>query len=400
MHEISTCEVCGNTQLTSVLNLGNHPLCGDLIPIESQEVCREYPIEVLYCTKCYTAHQRYQVEKEKLFPKNYQYRAKVTGSVLAGMSGLVDSCEKTYGDLSGKLVVDIGCNDGSLLDFFATRGAKTLGVEPTDSVKEAKHPTIQAFFNIDVSNQILEQYGYPDFITFTNVFAHIDDLQALLKALKVLIGDKTVVIIENHYLGSILARNQFDTFYHEHPRTYSIRSFEYISSSLGLKVNQIEFPSRYGGNIRVSLGHLPTLAQHDIDESNFEAQFEELKQHIQQWQLKTRKMIDDHVQRFGKLKAKAFPGRAAILIRLLKINEEQISAVYEIAGSFKVGHYVPGTRIPILPEAQLFEGDLTAPILNLAWHLPAEVRANLAKHGYTGQVIDINELEPSLASTA
>lgn len=64
--------------------------------------------------------------------------------------------------------------------------------------------------------------------------------------------------------------------------------------------------------------------------------------------------------------AKAFPGRAAILIKLLELNENHISAVYEIKGSIKVGHFVPGTRIPILPEAELFSQDKTQPILNLA----------------------------------
>lgn len=398
MKEISSCEVCGNQALTPVLNLGLHPLCGDLIPVGSSAVCQEYPIEILYCNQCYTAHQRFQVDKKVLFPPEYQYRAHVTASVLAGMSGLVESCERIYGSVAGKLVLDIGCNDGSLLNFFSARGAKTLGVEPTDSCKEAKHPVIQAFFDGTIANQIKNEYGIPDFITFTNVFAHIDNLPALIDALKIIIGPNTVVIIENHYLGAVLSRNQFDTFYHEHPRSYSIRSFSYISRLLGLNLNHIEFPSRYGGNIRVYLGHSSVVAIPSIDESSFVTQFAALATHIGIWQTKTRKLIDDYVAQHGPIKAKAFPGRAAILIRLLGINEKQISAVYEIAGSFKVGHYVPGTRIPIRPEAELFAGDTTQPILNLAWHLPAEVRANLAKHGYTGPVIDINELEPNLVS--
>ena len=92
------------------------------------------------------------------------------------------------------------------------------------------------------------------------------------------------------------------------------------------------------------------------------------------------------------MRAKAFPGRAAILIKLLNLNENHISAVYEIKGSIKVGNYVPGTRIPILPEAELYaKEDLNKPILNLAWHLPSEVRANLLTNGYTGNVIDIKK---------
>ena len=61
---------------------------------------------------------------------------------------------------------------------------------------------------------------------FTNVFAHIEDLKNLLKNLGLILSENTVLIIENHYLGSIIKKNQFDTFYHEHPRTYSLKSFE------------------------------------------------------------------------------------------------------------------------------------------------------------------------------
>ena len=112
------------------------------------------------------------------------------------------------------------------------------------------------------------------------------------------------------------------------------------------------------------------------------------------WKKKTKKLILDYTKKNGKFIAKAFPGRAAILIKLLNLNEKHISSVYEIKGSAKVNHYVPGTRIPILPEAELYKKkNLTKPILNLAWHLPKEVRNNLSKNGYLGKVIDIKKFK-------
>ena len=146
MVEINSCEVCGNKMLNSVLNLGNHPLCDDLVPIGEERICNEYPIEILFCNDCYTAHQRFQVPKEELFSGSYHYRARMTGSVLTGMSDLVENCEKRFGSLMEKLVLDIGCNDGSLLNFFREKQCSTVGVEPTDAAKDSSHTTFQTYF--------------------------------------------------------------------------------------------------------------------------------------------------------------------------------------------------------------------------------------------------------------
>ena len=141
----SPCQVCGTEGLARVLNLGNHPLCDDLIPITSNLKCKEYPIDIVYCKNCYTAFQNYEVDKKILFPKSYHFRARVTGSLLTGMKDFVDSTEKRLGDLTGKLVLDVGCNAGSLLNFFEAKGCNTIGIEPTDAALDSRHKTINKF---------------------------------------------------------------------------------------------------------------------------------------------------------------------------------------------------------------------------------------------------------------
>ncbi len=402
--EVRTCEVCGNGQLIQVLDLGDHPLCDDLVSIGNNRPCREYPIQIFFCETCRTAHQRYQVPKRELFPTSYHYRSRFTADVLNGMTGLVASCENRFGSLGGKTVLDVGCNDGSLLDFFERRGAITLGIEPTAACNDAKakgHITFNDFISEDVANAIIDMFGKPDFITFTNVFAHIENLKEVLGSLKRLMGDATIIVIENHYLGAVLAGSQFDTFYHEHPRTYSFTSFVNISQSLGVKCLGVEFPQRYGGNIRVYLGKSTKATNCTFDmtelcrrENRFIEEFEILKNKISHWRQVKMRAIQEQVRIYGRLRAKAFPGRAAILIKLLGLNEDIISEVFEKPGSLKIGHYIPGTRIPIISDDDLWAlADKTKPILNLAWHIPNEIRAYLAKYNYTGPIIDILNIE-------
>ena len=394
MKKIVKCEICGNINLDKVLDLGLHPLCDDLVKTTENRKCIEYPIDILFCRNCYTAHQKFQVPKQNLFKKNYHYRARMTGSVLTGMSDLVNSIEKKIGPLKNKNCLDIGCNDGSLLNFFKKKGCKTMGVEPTSAARDCKHKVINKFFDKKVARQIKNSNFSPDIITFTNVFAHIENLNELIDNLKIIISPSTILVIENHYLGSVLQYAQFDTFYHEHPRTYSLKSFRYISEILNMKLFDVEFVSRYGGNIRAYLGNNIPEKKITKKEIDYKKLFLKMKRDMLIWKKETKKFIINHVKKNGKFKAKAFPGRAAILIKLLNLNESHISAVYEIKGSIKVNHYVPGTKIPILPEHKLYSREnISEPILNLAWHLPKEVRVNLLKNGYKGKVIDIKNFK-------
>jgi SAM-dependent methyltransferase len=397
--EVNSCEVCGNKTLRSVLDLGSHPLCDDLLPVGSPQHCREYPIDILYCDTCATAHQRVQVEKRILFPADYHYRARFTADVLNGMQALVNSCRERFGELAGKTVLDVGCNDGSLLGFFRAQGAVTVGCEPTGAAKDALangHDVINAYWDVATARKVADKYGKVDFVTFTNVFAHISDLSGVIEALKIVCGPKTVLVVENHYLGSVLQTGQFDTFYHEHPRTYSARSFERIAQSLGGKLIDIEFPARYGGNIRVFIGWAdqPDLAsakrqERDQREGQFGDQFARMNDTVARWRVAKRRSIEALVAKHGKLAAKAFPGRAAILVKLLGIDERHIDATYERPGSMKLGHYVPGTRIPIESEDVLLAKNSSAPLINFAWHISREIRDYMVAKGYRGEIIDI-----------
>ncbi|HEX7887928.1 MAG TPA: class I SAM-dependent methyltransferase [Ramlibacter sp.] len=395
--EIHHCEVCGSKQLSKVLDLGRHPLCDDLVAIGDPRVCREYPIEILFCERCCTAHQHYQIPKTELFPSTYHYRSRHTADVLNGMRQLVEATERLAGSLQGRKVLDVGCNDGSLLGFFAQRGARSFGVEPTGAAADAVaggHDVVNDFLTEDVARAFVERHGQPDVITFTNVFAHIEDLEAVIRSLKILSAPGTLIVVENHYLGAIVARNQFDTFYHEHPRTYSFRSFEFIAASLGMRVAKAEFPHRYGGNIRVFMTAADLGTEADAAEElraregGYGEGLVALAQGIDRWKANKGARIQEAVRRNGPLKGKAFPGRSAIPIKMLGLTERDVAAVYEKPASIKVGHYVPGTRIPILSDDDFVPSD-TPVLLNMAWHIAAEIGTYMRTRGYQGGIIDI-----------
>jgi len=131
--------------------------------------------------------------------------------------------------------------------------------------------------------------------------------------------------------------------------------------------------------------------QKTIDkEIHFEESLLKMQQYIYLWKVQMNEVIQKLYDEHGPLVAKAFPGRAAILIKLLGLNEKIISGVYEKAGSMKIGHFLPGTRIPIKSDKALLTGNSFPPvIINLAWHISNEIHSYLNNEGFNGQIIDI-----------
>lgn len=401
LKKIHKCEVCGGMDLKPVLNLGMHALCDDLVAVDEDRRCAEYPIEIVFCSGCRTAHQKYQVDKEALFPASYHYRSKNTADVLDGMEQFVNSCSERLSGLRENKVLDIGCNDGSLLSLFKKLGAYTFGIEPTDAyldAKEAGHAVVNDYLTEESARNFVSKFGKADVLTFTNVFAHIEDLETVLRSINILRHPESALMIENHYLGSVLKHKQFDTFYHEHPRTYSYGSFVKIAKTLGMEIDFVEFPSRYGGNIRVLM--LPKsgtgAAKHHLsdtleaEEARFIDAFSTMASEIEGWLVDKKREIQTAVKTHGPLVAKAFPGRAAIPIKMLGLDHTMVKAAYEKPQSQKIGHWIPGTRIPIVSDDSIIT-DLAygAPILNFAWHIDDEIRKYMEHMGFSGQYINI-----------
>lgn len=384
------CEVCEMALEGPILDLGSHPLCDDLLPISTSQVVPTYAQVIQLCRNCLTAHQLAPVDKEILFKPGYHYRSSLTEDVLKGMRDLVSATLDFLPTNHQPKILDVGCNDGSLLGFFKDNiQCVTLGIDPTDAIREAESKVDHAFqdyFDEDLALKIFKSYGTMDLITFTNVFAHIENLPGLIKALKIIIGKSTCLVIENHYLGSILHRGQFDTFYHEHPRTYSVTSFRHIAKSLGLVITNIEFPSRYGGNIRVTMQDMKFAVKSNtiVDESNFIAEFSEMQTRFNIWKVDSRAVIDD-LLKTSKLYGKALPGRAVMLISSLGISEIEMPYISEQDSSPKVGYLVPGTSIPIIKDS-VFLNNPPQRIIVWAWHIVDEIINYLELAGYKGDV--------------
>ena len=153
------------------------------------------------------------------------------------------------------------------------------------------------------------------------------------------------------------------------------------------------FPKRYGGNIRVvfcrSIKQKNNFSKLMRNELFLFKKLLKLKGNIKIWRKNCREKILYLVKKYGPLPAKAFPGRAAILLKILNLNEKNIKSIYEKKDSHKIGFYAPGTRIPIKSDIFLKKIDKKIPIINLAWHIKDEIKNYLHKQNVRNKILNI-----------
>ena len=259
--ELKHCQICNKKNLVKILDLGFQPLSDDLKEIKNgnQETIF-YPLTVSFCKSCILLQNDFIVGDKDLYPKTYHYLPGITKDVVDNFSNMSKFLIQKY-DLNIKdLIIDAGCNDGSLLKEFKKEGIKkVVGIDPTNTVIYARKKgvtAIQDFFNVKSSSLIKKKYGKAKIITTTNVFAHTNNLKEFILAAKKLLSKEGVFVIENHYLLDVVKKTQFDTFYHEHLRTYSLTSLIKLLKYYDLHLIDAYTSDRYGGNIQAHFSHI------------------------------------------------------------------------------------------------------------------------------------------------
>ena len=251
---VKECQICGNPKLEPVIFLGYLPPVNDFHPIgERPKEEPSYPAEILFCDKCKLVQSGLIVNPEIIFPKSYPYTSSTTKVLRDNFAELSRECSAMFQLKPEDLVVDIGSNDGNLLNNFKEKH-KVLGITPEDIGKIAIEngiPTILDYFTREVALRAKKEYGPAKVITATNVFAHIDNVNEVTESVLEMLADDGIFIIEVHYLVPIIRMNQFDTIYHEHLRHYCLHSLKYLLEMHGLEVIHAKNIPSHAGSIRV-----------------------------------------------------------------------------------------------------------------------------------------------------
>ena len=393
---IQKCQFSNKKDLRLIISLGYLPPVNEFIKInsiKSQSVF--FPTDLVYSSSSKLVQLSTIVNKSIVFPKSYPYTSSTTKILRENFSELSKECNKLINLNPTDLIVDIGSNDGNLLSNF--KRIRRLGVTPENIGKLAIKkgiPTLLNYFDKKTANLIKKKYGQAKIITATNVFAHIDNIKELMgNVLKILKNDG-VFITESHYLMPLIQDLQYDTIYHEHLRYYSLTSLKNIFNKFNLEIIHAKEIPTHGGSIRVYVSR-----KNKYKKSKLINKILSKEKKLLSWQkfLNFRdKVVDSKLQLLSLLRkikqkkktiyAVGAPSRASTLVNYTGITKEIIDCICEVSNSYKVGHYMPGTNIPVVSEKIIFKKKPEY-LLLLSWHISKELINNLKKKGYKGKFI-------------
>ena len=394
---VTKCQISNSTKLRSLIFLGYLPPVNTLRKIGS--TIREeifFPAELLYCDKSKLAQLGCIVNKEILFPYSYPYTSSTTKILRENFKDLYKETKKIINIKKSDLVIDIGSNDGNLLSNFKNEH-KVLGVTPEKIGKLAIKkgiPTIIDYFTDKISRRIIRKHGKAKIITATNVFAHIDNINQVIRSILKTLEKDGVFISESHYLLPLIKTVQYDTIYHEHLRYYSLDSLNFLFKKHNLEIIDVKEIPTHGGSIRVYAARKgfykisPNVKRQFKKERKYLnlRSFDKFRNNVVRSKIKLFDIIKKIKDKNKSIYGVGAPSRASTLINYLGLDQDIIDCVLEINGSYKIGNYIPGTKIPILNENILTKKQPDYLIL-FSWHIKNELKKNLKKKGFKGKFI-------------
>ncbi len=380
------CRVCHGKDVVRFLSLGNVPLAGGFIKEEQIPQEQKFPLDVYFCRACSLVQIMDIVPPEILF-MDYRYLSSVTKTLREHFERHARELVSEYGLGGDSLAVEIGCNDGVLLKPLEDLGVKGIGFEPAENIaKVAKAKGLEVitdFFSERTAEKLRSEKGNADMLLANNVFAHIDDIDDIMKGIQTLLKDDGVFVFEVHYIVDLIEKVQYDTIYHEHLCYYSVKALQALMNRYGMQITRVKRIPIHSGSISV---HAKKIGKNNVDRSvadlirleeslglHDEKGYRKFAENVERKKKELAGLIKKLKYENKKIIAYGAPGRGTILLNYCNLGKDLIDYVVDESPE-RYGRVMPGVHIPIFQPKRLRE-DRERPdyILILAWSYFEEI---------------------------
>lgn len=368
-----TCRLCGGP-LKTVLDLGNIYL-NDFVD-EGEEIVAA-PLTLVRCANCELVQLKHTADLDRLY-KQYWYKSSLNKGMIISLQDIITNVEKRVELKAGDTVIDIGCNDGTMLSQYSVQGLNKIGFDPALNLAELAKQHCDTFYNTYFGDVTITT-PMAKAITSIAMFYDLEDPHTFVELIKKSLAQDGIWVVQFTDLLSMFKSNAFDNICHEHLEYYSFKVLKSLFEQHGLEVFDVETNDVNGGSIRMYISWWGKRAvtkrveevlleevQYMLSFSDpfkaFAERVETIKQTVTQFLLKA-KAENKRVYAMGA------STKGNTLLQYFGITPELVGFAAEV-NKDKFGKKTVATNIPIISEAEAisFNPDY---FLVLPWHFIA-----------------------------
>ena len=377
--KISACRICGNDQLTTVLDLGEQVLTG-VFPTTPTEIVEAGPLILVWCEVCGLVQLAHSFDPDKMYGSSYGYRSGLNPTMVRHLERKVGWLERNFPLDQGDVVVDIGSNDGTLLNAYQSPNLRRIGFDPV-AAKYLSHyePSIEVVADFFSRDSLEAPHAKSvSLVTSIAMFYDLERPNDFVRLIADSLADEGVWHFEQSYLPAMLRTGSYDTVCHEHLEYYSLTVVRDLLSRHGLKIIDVQTNSINGGSFAVTASleksqHVPNqpvidwlLRQEDAMGLDTRRPYDAFAERVVLHRKDLTGLIRSLTGAGRKVVGYGASTKGNVLLQFCGFTPSELSAVAEV-NEEKFGSFTPGTRIAIHSEETVHALDPDY-MLVLPWH--------------------------------
>lgn len=344
-----------------------------------------FELKPAFCGHCLTFQIEEQPDPEAMFHDHYAFFSRTSKLMQAHFSEYAAWVCDSHLEADDPFVVELGSNDGIMLENFARRGIRHLGVEPSANVAEEARKygvnTIVRFFGPDAASDIATEHGRADAVIAANVMCHIPDLNGIAEGVDRLLKPDGVLVFEEPYLGAMIEMTSYDQIYDEHVFIFSALSVANIFAPYGLELIDLLPQRTHGGSMRYVLARsgmrpvAPSVAEIIVAEKAAGLQlpetYERFRENCEASREDLVRILEEEKAAGRRVVGYGATSKSTTILNYCGIGPDLIGYISDTT-PIKQGKFSPGMHIPVKPH-ESFAKDRPDTALLFAWNHQTEI---------------------------
>ena len=351
--KIKYCLLCKNKNIKEIFSLGNLYV-SNFVKKNNIKNGPKAPLKLLFCNKCTLIQLSHIAPQEIMYKRFYWYRSGVTKTMKNGLKNIYTESLKYVNLKKNDVVLDIGANDGTLLNYFRKKYV-TIGCEPAnnlkDNLKKNCDYVLNDFWSKNGLKKILNKNKLkkPKIITAIGMFYDLEEPNKFIKDATESLGENGIFIAQLMCLKSMIEKNDLGNICHEHIEFYSLKSIKFLFEENGMEIFKIEKNDINGGSYRIYCRKFKN-GSIKLPKENVLKLMKGFIKRVKKNKNLIVKFINKKIRENKKIYLYGASTKGNTVLQYYGINHKMIPYAAE-RSSEKWGKYTIGTGIKIIPES-------------------------------------------------